>query len=492
MKQSLFILFLLSCLSKQVNAQFFHPDPTFDTDGYAVAAFPGNDRANNLVVDASGRIVSVGFSGDYCLVARHLANGALDNSFGTNGQVVTEFGNTIFGDVANAVAVQPDGKIVVAGGTALDLGVLRLMPDGSFDPGFGAGGKVLLNNVGTYTAAIDVAILPDHKILMLSTIATSGTNTRVTALFRLSENGSLDTGFSGDGVAELDIVPNQNENVVGLAAEASGGKFVVAGNGTTGFVCRILPDGSLDFAFGTAGKTILPQGQIRGVSLGIDGKIVVAGRNGNNIMMARLLSNGFFDTSFGAAGMVITNTGYRVANDLIVQNDGKIIITGYQGSFYFLVARFNVNGAADPTFTDTGYFAGQFNGIDEELHKVVLQANGNIVCAGYYDNDFGQEDLVLLRLTSVNIVGTTDLPWAKNWSLQPNPAHGIATIHFQTASSQQVIIRLLDTSGRILRQQDAEGQQQIPLDCSNLPNGLYWVQVQSGVESGVQKLIIQH
>src|SRR5262249_44539014 len=186
-------------------------DPTFGSSGKQTTDFFGNqDSAFGLVIQPDGKIVLAGYAhhgddtptSDFGL-ARYNPDGSLDQSFGAGGKITTDF----FGsnDVAYRIALQPDGKLVLAGLTfnpatsSNDFAMARYKPDGSLDHSFGAGGKQTTDFFGGFDYAAGLAIQPDGKIV-LAGVAGHGNNvsTYDFALARYNQDGSLDHSF-GDG-----------------------------------------------------------------------------------------------------------------------------------------------------------------------------------------------------------------------------------------------------------------------------------------------------
>ncbi len=152
-------------------------DPTFGTDGKATTDFGGTDEALAMALQPDGKIVAAGqaFTGsspDFAVdfaVARYNPDGSLDSTFGTGGKVTTDFAGF---DAARAVALQPNGKIVAAGGSSFDFAVARYKKHGSLDPSFGPGGKVTTDFASSTDVARAVALQPDGKIVAAGDAAT--------------------------------------------------------------------------------------------------------------------------------------------------------------------------------------------------------------------------------------------------------------------------------------------------------------------------------
>lgn len=328
-------------------------------------------------------------------VTANAAPGDLDiGGFGSGlGKVMTQIGPG--SDVASAIALQPDGKIVVAGycepgaGISSDFCVARYLPNGALDaPNFNTIGKVVTPiGVGRRARAKAVALQPDGKIVVAGNCY-NGTDYDF-CLGRYNSDGSLDLSFNTTGTV-MTGVGTMLTGTTGSADYAdaitlqSDGKIVVAGScyawGANHFcVARYQANGQLDPSFGLAGAGLAPIGTADSETLAIavqpDGKIVLAGYcvNGGgipNFCLARISADGLFDPSFGTGGKVITMplSGSAFAYAVALQPDGKIVAGGrcLAGSIpYFCAARYEVNGAPDPTFGGTGVI------------------NVSLVCGGY-------------------------------------------------------------------------------------------------------------
>lgn len=315
------------------------------------------------------------------------ADGDLDTSFGGNGFVTTDiFGNA---DQAYGVAVQADGKIVVAGQSQVDFALTRYNPDGSLDSTFGNNGKVTTDFFGGFDAAHGLAIQLDGKIVAV------GTTGLDFAVARYNPNGTLDTTFGAGGLVETDFDSGID---VALAVAINNKRITVAGltyNGVSSqfAVAQYLPDGTLDSLINNTGTiTTSFTGGLDGadaVAIQPDGYIVVAGRAGTAWGLARYDKEGELDFRFGNGGLVITNfagdTNSAGAGEVLVQTDGKIIATGIAITGTkkdFALARYNSDGTLDPTFNGTGIVTTDFVGGDDSGQGAVLQPDGKIVVAG--------------------------------------------------------------------------------------------------------------
>ncbi len=304
-------------------------------------------QADGRVVVAGYTALPVVFNQDM-VVLRYNADGSLDTTFGSGGKVVTDFtGST---DRAYAVLVQADGKIVAAGiatlgsGTSADqdLALVRYLANGALDTGFGVGGKVTTNIAGTADFGYAAALQPDGKIVVAGRVAANGGANPDFGLARYLPNGTLDAGFGSSGIVRIDFGGNVWDEASDLAVQGDG-KIVVGGQAAFGSsyrfaLLRLNANGTLDTGFGTAGlvrtdfSTRNDYG--RGLALQADGRIVLAGQVSGSLSadfgVARYLSSGAVDTGFGTAGLVQVDFFGATdgAMDVVVQPDGKIVAAG--------------------------------------------------------------------------------------------------------------------------------------------------------------------
>ena len=314
--------------------------------GGIVSSGPGFATGSGVAVQADGKIVTAGAvfgSPNHFALARYNSDGSFDTSFGTGGKVATDFGSTVpFG-----LLIQPDGKIVLAGGGGDAFAMARFNADGSFDTSFGTGGKVTTAFGGTYAAGYGVARTPDGKIVVggIKEFVGSGFDYDF-AVARYNDDGSLDTSFGAGGKVTTDFA--STDDIPYTVAVQADGKIVLAGitdsgNASNFGLVRYNVDGSLDASFGSGGKVVTDFGANfeagNSVTIQADGKIVVAGFSflgsfNVDFALARYNSDGSLDTSFGTGGRVITAFGSNneSAVSVVIQSDGKIVLAGSTNS----------------------------------------------------------------------------------------------------------------------------------------------------------------
>ena len=387
-------------------------DPGFGNGGKTVTSFSTrSDFAYAEAIQSDNKIVVVGTVDDSgpnggFAVARYTADGHLDSSFGNGGKVTTKLTNGF--DTAHSVAIQTDGKIVVAGDFNISgFALVRYNANGTLDSSFGVGGKVLTSSSSSGSAAYGIAIQADGKLIA------SGSADLDFALVRYKTDGNLDLLFGKNGRVTTSFT---NAYSVGWSvAIQSDGKIVGAGytyngNANQDFaVARYNTDGSLDSSFGNGGKVITTltnsDDNAYSVAIQTDGKIVVGGGIYGifAIALARYNPDGSLDSSFGVGGKVITKSSDRgfYAFAITLQTNGKILAAGYaidsQLGADFAVVRYNVDGSLDSSFGIGGIVITDFGSSADIAWDVAVQSDGKIVVIGYTYDDNSLYDFAIAR-----------------------------------------------------------------------------------------------
>jgi uncharacterized delta-60 repeat protein len=386
-------------------------DPSFGTGGHVTTDFSGSgsfDIGEAIAVQQDGRSVVAGYTDakgtyDFAL-SRYNLDGSLDTTFGTGGLVETDLSGTGSADFADSLALQRDGKLVVVGTTYAHYGdfagkaaIARYDVNGSLDPTFGNGGIVTTDfGSGGFAFGDGVAIEPGGKIVVAGN--TMGANfTRDFAVARFKPDGSLDTSFGSNGVTTTDF--GGNEVPTAIAVEPGG--IVLAGQSSTisglAFaLARYKVNGKLDQTFGSGGMVTEPADVPSDTALGIEhGEIVMAGSSqtgtDEDFTLFRFTRHGQLDTSFGTGGKATTGFTSGSADrptGLAIQPNGQIVVGGYTFTpssttpSRFALARFNADGTLDGTFGAGGKVTTAFGSDDANANALALQADGMIVAAG--------------------------------------------------------------------------------------------------------------
>jgi uncharacterized delta-60 repeat protein len=380
-------------------------DTTFDGDGMVTTTVGSSSYATAVKIQSDGKIVVAGVSdngsdNDF-VVARYNSDGSLDSGFGVGGKVTTSFSSS--GDAANAIAIQSDGKIVVAGYESSSgvpkFAMARYNSNGTLDTSFSGDGKATHSFGSAVYDGRAVALQSDGKIVVAGYKDPPGANLIDSfALARFATNGNLDTtfGYSGEEVANFSV---SNDRGYGMAIQ-NDDKIVVAGTASVSSspdfgVMRFNANGSLDTSFsgdGKSGKATVTLGgndHGRAVALQSDGKIVVAGFTdvfgANRFALARFNTDGSLDTTFNGNGRVITAVGSSdaYAYAVAIQSDGKIVVGGAANTGLlasdFAVVRYNSNGSLDTGFGTGGIV---ITSPFYSVNGIAIQGDGKIVAAG--------------------------------------------------------------------------------------------------------------
>jgi len=345
--------------------------------------------------------------------------GKLNQSFGDSGKVLTGYNNAQ--STSYASAMQTDNKTVVAGNydsIGIDgFLILRYTATGQLDNSFNNNGKVVINFGYDIQEAYSVAVQPDGKIVVAGYGETGmfDENYDVVAA-RLSTNGKLDSTFGTNGKVLLDFGTDERGNSVCLQPD---GKIIIGGiyNNSDFLTVRLKTNGSLDSMFGNNGKVISTFNQlssIASVAIQSDGKIVVGGIKGGTVSMfviARYNSNGTPDNSFGSGGFVYTDYGANAdqISKIIIQPDQKIIAVGATGLHfdflheYVAVARYKANGNLDSNFGINGKSTLQYANNTAYGHDGVLQTDGKIIISGNLSTDTTTNYLLARLKTNGNL-----------------------------------------------------------------------------------------
>jgi uncharacterized delta-60 repeat protein len=420
-------------------------DPTFGDGGVMTAATDLPSRAQGLALQKDGKLIAAGVAASDFALVRYNSNGSVDSAFGTNGGTVT-FPVGPNKAAASAVLLQPDGRILAAGfssnGTNNNFAIIRCKTNGVLDPSFGNAGQVI-TSVGTSNAVAQAAAIQSDGKILVAGYGFSGGNEDF-ALARYKTNGALDSSFGSSGViltglgsggAKASAVNLQTDGKILLAGQAQ------VGSATNFALLRYATNGVLDNSFGSFGRVTTDFGNGSSacgyaMALQPDGKILVTGGAAlggvEYVALARYNTNGTLDSSFGSGGEMITQVGSisDYANAIALQQNGRIIVAGasFQGANNaYAVLRYNSDGSLDTTFGTGGEVVIGITGNDDVASAVALDSTGRIVIAGVSANSFGLARLVGDPLAAIPIAislpasKTLEISWPSSpsgWTLQ--------------------------------------------------------------------------
>ena len=410
-----------------VNTVAVNDAPTFYVgNGIITTDFGGDDAISGIVAQDDGKIIVAGRANNDFALIRYNSDGFLDTSFDSDGKVLTDF--NLSTDNVGGVVVQSDGKIVVVGSNGSDVALMRYKSNGALDTTFDSDGKVNTSINSGVESANSVALQSNGKIVVAG-YSTNSSGYKDALLIRYNKDGSLDNTFDGDGVVTTTLsIKNDEFRSVVLQAD---GKILAAGisyNGSNNDIAlvRYNSDGSIDTTFGAGGVITTAIGtddQANSVIIQQDGKILVGGHNGSNYSLIRYNSDGSLDTTFDTDGIVVTSPdgGFDTIFSLTLQPDGKIVAAGYSQGYWkggtyhgyfhysgyydflnnFSFVRYNTNGTLDTTFDGDGIVITDL-GDAQYISKITVQSDGKILAGGDSNGNFA-----LVRYNTDGSIDTT-------------------------------------------------------------------------------------
>lgn len=481
--------------------------------------------------------------------------GVLDTSFGTAGKVVTSI--NAGADKAYGVVLQTDGKIVVGGMTTSavsgkDFACVRYNIDGSLDTTFGTGGIVTTDiQTGSDDVAYSIAIQADGKIL-LAGYTDSGTN-KDAAILRLNIDGTVDTTFGTAGIVITDLIAGKADEIKTIKIHTLTGNIIVGGSSATtstnaqGVIARYTSAGVLDTSFNTTGKVALPNASgngayfnsIEDMAVKSNGKITAVGwvnqqglQWSSNYYGCRLNSDGVLDATFAGDGVIVTNGGFNgndkafsmllntddsilyggggylttleydfflgyfdsagatavgkasfdydelaedIAYGMGMDSAGKIVLAGSTisglnpGSSSFAIARVNANYTVDNTFGSAGKVTTTFGtNAGNEAFDVAIQSDDKIIAVGYTGNDFA---LARYGNATVSLNDAHKI----TVSVYPNPVNNVLNFTINN-NSDNTVFEIIDLNGRKVFEGHTNGTNE-SVNVETLSSGMYILKV---------------
>ncbi|WP_445452187.1 T9SS type A sorting domain-containing protein [Flavobacterium sp. 25HG05S-40] len=409
----------------------------------------------SLVLLDSGKFLTLGTYGignapSGLVIARFNTDGTIDTTFGTAGLVMKESGS-----VKEGLKMLPDGKFIIITGDTVNYGgnnmpsaaFERYTQDGVLDTTFGTDGKVVTSFGNGYTGLTSMAILPDGKFVAAGSFSPPSQNTVTIIAAKYNADGSLDTTFDTDGKVTTTFGTGTNSYGVFVSAN-SDGKITVAGTVFTasqtivnfGLVQYNL-NGSLDTTFDGDGKalSLIDDGfyQVKSISKDANGNYLVNFSDGNpsNYSVIRKYNADIsFDESFGSNGQFNTlNSGYGMAENITVTSDSKIIMLR---SYAFGLTKYNANGTLDTTFDTDGMVITEFEYSTDDLKKVVVLPDDKIIAIGTsryrQPNNASFSNIVLSRYNSNGSLDTSYGDLGKVYSVFGENVYTIMNAFVQT------------------------------------------------------------
>lgn len=503
-----YIIILLILVFFNSSAQNAALDPNFGTGGYTIT--PNTLQINCFDFDTNGYIINAGFSkkpdGYYRLtLTKTNANGISDTTFGTNGIVTTAVEHS---EEPLDIVIQPDGKIIIAGGTNLGptptspgvyIGfVVRYNDDGSLDTSFATNGIYRDPMVKHFDSII---LLSDSSIMLGGLNATEG------VLIKLQSNGLLNTTFGNNGI--LSLYSNNFQFISRNTILLSDGNLLCSGydysdiNNLKTAYCKVDVQGNFDTSFGTNGKAIidlyntspdvteaiytakeLPNG-----SIVFKGNIIDwFGMTYSSNFLIKINSNGNLDTNFGTNGIFLHTYS---DSGLEIQPDGKIIIGGSKilntNNTGYSITRFTAGGILDTSFNNGKGFVDINPSLGSDgLQYIKLKATDSLIIGG------SSEINSISNFTLARILLDTPLsiqePLEQFINVYPNPVENRLFIE----DSEGIIktIKIVDNTGRIINTISEPTKAVHKID-TNFASGIYHINIETKDGRKLNKKIIK-
>lgn len=510
MKKTLLYSFCALVLSflftNTTSAQEGTLDETFGIGGKISNNFGGASAVFDAALQSDGKIIVIGTATPFeksskFVIVRYLPNGDLDSSFDRVG-ATTILGQQYFG--AGAIAIQPDGKIVVAGTTKnqvngvseSDIMLIRYNEDGTLDATFDGDGIAIapLKNSQSGSA---ILLQADGKIIVGGTFSLNNPELHTFGLARFNVDGSIDTTYGTNGFVQTpnmsrgvlyDIKFIDNENVVAVGYNLIISNFLMAKYDATGKVIT---------SFGSKGNGVIEEkfNQIALLNKCVvskDNHIYVAGASFNgtkyNAFIDKYDSNGVVDTSFGLNGRIVKEYGNTIAsfaNDIAIDSKNELIVglaVGPTSNYDFALESYSLDGVLNTSFGTTGYFSTNFGAGHDYFQKMLIQPDDKIVMIG------NKYDQVIARVNnSKKVVLSTDNFTVNSTviNVSPNPVNEFPMLNLQLQKATNLSVDLYDAKGILVsslikNKFYTEGSTTQALNLSNnLAKGIYFLKVSS-------------
>lgn len=521
-QKCLFISLFCFLILANIYAQPGILDKTFGDHGIVVSDIYGrSETLTAMAIQPDQKILAAGYvdpSGLFdFVVVRYLPDSFLDPDFGVNGKVRIDI--NYGSDRCNAIAIQHDGRILLAGLTQFqseitfdwvkDFAIVRLNQDGSRDSTFGDAGRVVTDLGKEEDLANIVLIQEDGKIIAAG--HSSNLITSSFAMVRYESNGNIDHSFGNNGIVTTNC---KDYDIAKAGIIQPDGKILLTGyagtDSTADFaIVRYKTDGTLDSLFGDNGivQTDFP-GERRTdyaetLILDPDGKILVGGYSNRSfdilvskIAVARYNSDGSLDHGFGENGTLVLPLGTESEIlSMIRQADGKYWLAGRSNfnndTQQWILARIEKNGEGLDTVFGGGGICTTDGGEQNIAIKVLMQNDAKIVIGGTHDvnNSF---DFVLSRFIP-EFMNSTETPLLNSFpfTISPSPCTDYISID---AGKQSGLLncRIIDLAGHVMRSDElnVSSEGALKINTGHLNAGIYMLAIRDNNKYGISRFVV--
>ncbi len=517
MRKLVLLLLVILVASMAKAQQHWGLDSCFGTDGIVITDLGQNhDYGNSVHIQEDGKIVGTGQSNNggqssssFALI-RYNSDGSLDESFGSNGFVLTPNG------ASEASILQPDQKIILSGYHGTDLlsstafALLRYNANGSLDPSFGTNGKVATSFGNFIHRGTGVVVQPDGKIVQSGSLRNEVTKF---ILLRFETDGTPDSTFGEDGRVTIDVPDFGATHTLVCQTD---GKLIVGGrlrNGSSmDFVMmRYDSNGTIDPTFGTNGVVFTDVGGHNEseacIKLLPSGKILLTGRvdlsgETRDFWLLRYNSDGSLDNTFATNGIARTDLGHDDISILTIPlSSGKIIVGGWTypdaTEKNIGIVRYNENGSVDSTFGTDGIIITSASDNPDYCWWGAEQNDGKFVLFGATDGlpapPFNRNFLILRYSTEGCGISGIDNPVSTEelFKFYPNPASENLHIEYNQKLTQgSISLTIIDALGQTVSSHQLISKKST-LDIGELKSGIYLISVTDGSYSLSRRLVVE-
>ncbi|EAS18612.1 putative hemolysin-type calcium-binding protein [Flavobacteria bacterium BBFL7] len=508
MNKNFFLSLLLISTIWYSKAQNISIDQTYGVNGYASGATNGT-FLNVSTILTGNKILVAGNPGSNTsyYIEKYLDTGLRDTTFGTNGLVLVNI-NANSKDNANAMYVQPDGKIIIAGtsdsdaslfGTYWDVFVSRLMPDGSLDTTFGINGHVK-TNLGTNDDEVwEVAVSSTGEVFVLAATQHSGV---VNKLLKYNNAGVLDASFGINGILDLPVPADSRfyELIINDQDELfiSGTILNTATNEYDATVMKLDLQGSFITSYGTNGVVTITDSlenyTTRDMIFTSDGGLLITGAAGNNsidtqLALYKITGNGLLDTTFNTTGVAFfdhgsSNYGVTFAYSVVELPDGSFIaqadIIG-NNNYDLLLLNVGADGTLVSGFGNNGRYILSRSTHQDYNRQVLLQDDGKLIVVGM-DTDTTTRRTMLVRFKDAFTL-SSEKPAGHKLSVFPNPFVNQINVKSLERVNQLILYNLMG-------QPVISSYNKNQLNTTDLSSGVYFLNIidQQGLKT-IRQLI---
>ena len=512
--QTILLILISSILFSQAGSL----DTSFGNEGKTITEFEGiSAEANAMAVQSDGKIIMSGFgeigSDEVIVAVRYMPNGEIDAGFADEGKFIFRISN--FRDRSYGIAVDSLNYVFLTGITrnsgSVNKGfVIKLNENGAMDSTFAHNGIWISEEPDTREDFREILIQDDGKIVIAGATVIVGQTESSSIIVRLNPNGTLDDSFGQNGFVKTNVPDSYNTRFAGLNSKEDiiTGGFLL-GIDTKAILIKFTKEGEVDLSFGTDGIMIdnsVPTGFAYELAFQSDDKILlVAGVTtlfGRDFGLTRYNEDGTLDSTFGTNGKISTDflQGSNTAHSIVVQEDGKIILSGFLGitpNHDYAISRYDSLGVLDSSFGNNGKIITDL-GFDDSAFASAIQSDGKLLCGGNSKTADGNSSFSIARYFTEMETSTLNIPEIVNSiSIFPNPSNGKFSLVFDIKSSSNTSIDLLSSNGQVINKIIdnrflTKGENAIEIELAeNIIMGLYFLRIETEMGIVNSKLLIE-